>query len=106
MHANTDPTRLSYEHLLELVRQLIAENERLRAENAQVRTEIEQLKRQKARSAAPFSKNQRKANPTRPGRKPMQGEFRHRPAPAEADSSGPLVEGRSAKQPALLAAAL
>ncbi len=30
MHSNPDPARLSYEQLRELVRQLIAENERLR----------------------------------------------------------------------------
>ena len=42
--------QLSYEQLLELVSQLLAENERLRAE-------IERLKRKDARSAAPFSKN-------------------------------------------------
>jgi hypothetical protein len=54
--------QLSYEQLLELVSQLLAENERLRAE-------IEQLKRKNGRSAATFGKNKRKKNPKRPGRK-------------------------------------
>ena len=92
MHSNSDPARLSYEQQLELLRGLIADNERLRAENAQLRAEIEQLKRKNARAAAPFSKNNRKKNPRQPGRKPGQGEFRHRPAPAEEDYSGPPVE--------------
>jgi hypothetical protein len=68
--------QLSYEQLLDLVSQLLAENERLRAE-------IEQLKRKNARSAAPFSKNKREKNPKRPRRKPGQGPFNNRPAPPE-----------------------
>lgn len=76
--------QLSYEQLLELVSQLLTENERLRAE-------IEQLKRKNARSAAPFSKNKRKKNPKRPGRKPGQGPFNNRPAPPEEAYSAPPV---------------
>jgi transposase len=92
MHSSSDPTRRSYEQLLELVRQLIAENERRRAENAQFRAEIAQLKRKNGRSAAPFSKNKRKQDPKRPGRNPTPGACRHRPAPAAEDYSGPPVE--------------
>lgn len=77
--------QLSYEQLLELVNQLLAENERLRAE-------IEQLKRSNTRSAAPFSKNKRKKNPKRPGRKPGQGPFNNRPAPPEEAHSAPPVD--------------
>ncbi len=80
MNLNLDPTQLNHEQLLELVRQLLAENARLRAE-------LEQLKRQQARAAAPFSKHKRKKNPKRPGRKPGQGTFRHRTAPAAEDYS-------------------
>jgi transposase len=70
----------------------MAENGRLRAENTHLREEIEQLKRQNARSAAPFSKHKRKKDPKRPGRKPGQGEFRHRSGPPEEDYRGPPVE--------------
>src|SRR5262245_19796511 len=75
MNLDLNLVQLSAEQLLELVRQLIAENERLLAENAQLRAEIEELKRKNARPAAPFSKNKRKKNPKRPGRKPGQGPF-------------------------------
>jgi transposase len=92
MNPNIDPTHLSHEQLLELVRQLIAENGRLRAENTHLREGIEQLKRKNARSAAPFSRNQGKKDPKRPGRKPGQGEFCNRPVPAEEDYSGPAVD--------------
>ena len=66
--------------------------EKVRAENARLRAEIEALKRNNARQAAPFSKNKRKKNPTRPGRKAGQGPFRHRPAPSEEDYSGPVED--------------
>ena len=92
MNPNSDPTHLSHEQLLELVRQLIAENGRLRAENTHLREGIEQLKRENARSAAPFSKNKGKKDPKRPGRKPGQGEFCNRPGPAEEDYSGPVMD--------------
>jgi transposase len=48
----------------------------------QLRAEIEQLKRRGG--AAPFSKGTTKPNPKPPGRKPGQGFFRFRGAPAEA----------------------
>jgi hypothetical protein len=68
--------QLSYEQLLELVSQLLAGNELLRAG-------IEHLSRKESWSAAPFSKNKRKKNPKRPGHKPGQGPFNNRPAPPE-----------------------
>ena len=80
-----DPAQLSREQLLELIQQLLVEQARLRAEN-------EELKRKQARSAAPFSKNQPKQKPKRPGRKAGQGTFRHRPAPLPAAYSGPCEE--------------
>ena len=85
MNLNLDPAQLSREQVLELVRQLIAEIARLRAEN-------EELKRKNARSAAPFSKNKSKKNPQQPGRKPGQGTFRNRTAPPAEDYSGPPVD--------------
>src|SRR5262245_59566849 len=89
MNLDFNLAQLSAEQLLELVRQLIAENEQLQAENAQLRAEIEELKRKNARPAAPFSKNKRKKNPKRPGRKPGQGPFNNRPAPPEESYSAP-----------------
>lgn len=74
------------------VSQLLAVIEQLAAENARLRAEIEQLKRSPARSAAPFSKNQRKKNPKRPGRKAGQGPFHHRAAPPEEEYTAPLEE--------------
>lgn len=96
MSPNHDPAQLSQ---LELLKQLLSENrqfaaeiERLRAENAALRAAIERLKNQPPRSAAPFSKNKPKPAPKAPGRKPRQGLFRRRTAPAEADYSAPPVE--------------
>ncbi len=85
MNLNLDPAQLSLEQLLELVRQLVAENARLRAE-------IEELKRKNARSAAPFSKNKRRKNPKPPGRKAGQGVFRNRPAPLPESYTSPLED--------------
>lgn len=74
------------------VSQLLAVIKQLAAENAQLRAELEQLKRSSARSAAPFSKNQRKKNPKRPGRKAGQGPFHQRAAPTEEQYTAPLEE--------------
>jgi transposase len=69
-----DPNNLSREELLEIIRELRRQNERLK-------TEIERLK--KKLSAAPFAKGSPKKNPKRPGRKPGQGPFARRPAPPQ-----------------------
>lgn len=92
MNLNLDPAQLNTAQLLELVRRMSAEMEKVRAENARLRAEIEALKRNSARQAAPFSKNKRKKNPNRPGRKAGQGPFRNRPAPSEEDYSGPVED--------------
>ena len=49
----------------------------------ELRKQIEELRRKSHRQANPFSKNQPKADPKRPGRKPGQGAFKNRPAPPE-----------------------
>ncbi len=92
MDLNLNPAQLNTEQLLELVRQMSAEIEKFRAENARLRAEIEDLKRKNARQAAPFSKNKRKKNPKRPGRRPGQGEFRNRTAPSAEEYSGPIED--------------
>src|SRR5436305_2095690 len=50
---------------------------------AELRAEIERLKRSQHRPAAPFSKGQPKSDPQRPGRKPGRGPFLRRAAPAQ-----------------------
>lgn len=53
--------------------ELLSVIELLCAEIVQLRAEIEELKRKKARSATPFSKDKGKANPKKPGRKKGDG---------------------------------
>jgi len=63
--------------------ELIALILELQKQNAELRAEIERLKRSHFRQAAPFSKDQPKSNPNKPGRKPGQGIFRYRSAPPQ-----------------------
>ena len=62
------------------------------AENARLRAEIKLLKQRPPQSGAPFSKNKRKENPKRPGRKPGEGTFKRREAPAPESYSAPPEE--------------
>jgi transposase len=71
---------LSREQLLEIIREQQRQIERLKAE-------IERLKRKA--SAAPFARAQRKNHPQRPGRKPGEGRFAHRPAPCTTPEQEP-----------------
>jgi transposase len=79
--------------------QVVRENEVLRqrveeleAMIAELRAELERLKRRQHRQAAPFSKETRVAAPKRPGRKPGQGTFTYRTAPpVEALSEPPIA---------------
>ena len=71
---------LSHEELIQVI---LDQNRMI----VQLRAEIEQLKRRSG--AAPFSKGTRKKNPKRPGRKPGQGNFRHRGAPQQSPGGGP-----------------
>ena len=80
--------RLGNEALLTFVAQLLweftavkARVEGLLAENAALEAQLEQRQRVANRSAAPFTKGQRKAQPKRPPRKPGQGHFTFRTLP-------------------------
>jgi transposase len=53
--------------------ELCGENERLRRDNQRLQARVEELERAGKRQAAPFSRNTRKADPKRPGRKPGDG---------------------------------
>lgn len=63
----------------ELITLVLAQGEQINA----LERRIEELERKNARSAAPFSKNKRKMDAHRPGRKIGQGNFENRKAPAE-----------------------
>ena len=67
------------------MRKLVAEVESLRAE-------VEALKRGGKRQAAPFSKGTRVKAPKTPGRKPGQGMFTRREAPAPESPSEPPID--------------
>ena len=74
------------EQLVEALQRHVAE---LEATIADLRAENERLKRRQQRQAAPFSKDTRVAKPKGPGRKPGQGRFSYRTAPAVAAVSQP-----------------
>jgi transposase len=82
-----DLASLSREDLLALVAEL-------QRQIAELRAEIEQLKRGGKRQAAPFSKGTRVADPKPPGRKPGSGTFRSREAPPPEAVTEPPVEIR------------
>jgi hypothetical protein len=78
-----DLDSLSRDDLIRLIFELQRQIEDLRKQN-------EELRRKDKRSAAPFSKGERKKNPKRPGRKPGQGEFSRRQEPPAAGSGPPV----------------
>jgi transposase len=80
-----DLDALSRDDLIRLILELQRQVEELRKQN-------EELRRKDKRSAAPFSKGERKKNPKRPGRKPGQGEFSRRQGPPADASSSPPVD--------------
>jgi len=59
---------------------------------AALEAKVEELTRSGKRQAAPFSKGTRARDPKRPGRKPGQGTFKRRQAPAPEQLSEPPVE--------------
>ena len=63
------------------------ENERLLAENARLRGQLEEARRAGKRQAAPFSRGEPKKDPARPGRKSGEdyGTRAHRPVPDHVD---------------------
>ncbi len=78
-----DLTSLRREELIELImvqQRMIEDQQR---QIAELRDEIEQLRRGGKRQAAPFSKGKRVENPKPPGRKPGQGPFTRRMVPLE-----------------------
>jgi transposase len=76
--------------------QVIVEQQRQMAELTTrveaLQAEVERLKREGPRQAAPFSKGTRVAAPKKPGRKPGQGLFRYRTAPEPTPLSGAPIE--------------
>ena len=72
----------------ELIALVIAQGEQIKAQAEQIKAlekRIEELERKQARTAAPFSKNKRKMDAQRPGRKAGRGKFEHRAAPDESE---------------------
>jgi hypothetical protein len=87
MTTDFDLDKATREELRQAVVGLSLELEQALQENARLRQKVAELekplKKQKGSSATPFSTGERKENPKRPGRKPGEGRFEHRQAPAE-----------------------
>jgi len=68
---------------------LRAENARLVAENARLRSQLEEARRAGKRQAAPFSKGDPKPDPRRGGRRrgEQHGRHGHRPVPDRVDEA-------------------
>jgi transposase len=92
MSTPDDLPRLSRVELLALIAALQHQVAALTAANAELCAEIERLKRDTKRQAAPFSKGTRSAKPRRPGRKPGKGIFRYRQPPLPQQLSGPPLD--------------
>jgi hypothetical protein len=74
---------LSREDLIALIRQQAEQIRRQSEVIEELRKQVEELRRKRHRQAAPFSREQRKANPKKPGRRKGQGQFGNRVAPVE-----------------------
>ena len=72
---------LSHDELLRVIAGQQRQIAELTARVAALQVEVERLKREGQRQAAPFSKGTRVGTPKKPGRKPGQGSFTHRTAP-------------------------
>jgi transposase len=100
----TELAQLGKQALLAFVAQLLTEFATLKArvaellvENAALKARLEQRERDAKRSAAPFSKGQRKPHPKRPGRKPGQGHFTFRILPRPDQCTAPPIDVRLAE---------
>ena len=67
------------------LKRALAAIEKLEVENKRLREDLEKLKREKYKSAAPFSRNQPKQHPGKPGRKPGVGTFKYKSKPSPED---------------------
>ena len=90
--------KLSPAQLLELLRTILAENEKLQQRNdqlqetnQQLRDEIKRLKQGSA--AAPVAKKAHKSHAKAPGRKSAHGRFSYRKAPAASLCAPPVIDG-------------
>ena len=81
----TDLAKLDHDSLVALILKQAAIIDALKAQ-------IEELTRSGRRQAAPFSKGTRVKDPKKPGRKPGEGTFRRRMAPAPEQLSEPPIE--------------
>jgi transposase len=99
MDTRKDIAWLRWEELLVLVAEQQRQITRLHGQLAEVTTtiktlqvEVDRLKREQKRQAAPFSKGTRVRQPKRPGRKPGSGTFSFRQAPKPGEITEPQVE--------------
>jgi transposase len=87
-HKRNKPSRPSAkdQRIAELEEQLIRAQTLIQKMEKQIellRTEVEELKREGKRQAAPFARRKLVEHPKRPGRKAGQGEFSRREQPAQ-----------------------
>ena len=92
MTVPSDLTGLSRDDLLRVITEQQRQIAELAARVEALQAEVERLKREGNRPAAPFSKGTRAATPKKPGRKPGQGPFAHRAAPPSGSLTEPLTE--------------
>jgi transposase len=87
MQSKSEFEKLSKTELIELVLSISKRLDKLENENKRLITELEQLKRKQARQTAPYSRNQKKANPKVSGRKKGIGDFKYRMPPIPEEIS-------------------
>jgi transposase len=85
-------TALSRDDLVKVVLAQQHQIVELMAKIEALQAEVERLKREGQRPAAPFSKGRRVAAPKKPGRKPGKGLFRARAIPEQGTRPGSFIE--------------